>query len=223
MRFSRSQRRGFTLVEILTVVSIFAVTSLIATNIFVITSRFQRKAAISQKLQGDIRFAVEAIAREVRFGTIDYDCYNDPALPNCDPWSSSNDLMSNSGRMSLLALKDVDGIRTRYRVSPVDDRLYVCSLSTTELDTACDDPPPGNVKWQPVSPADIRVVRGAFYLFPFTNPYALTNPVLLDGSPYTADAQPRVTIVLATQQTLAEISPERASLQTTVTSRLYLR
>lgn len=223
MRFSRSHHRGFTLVEILTVVSIFAVTSLIATNIFVITSRFQRKAATSQKLQGDIRFAVEAIAREVRFGTIDYDCYNDPALPNCDPWSSSNDLVSTSGRMSLLALKDADGIRTRYRVSPVDDRLYVCSLSTTDADTVCDAPPPGNARWQPVSPADIRVVRGAFYLFPFTNPYALTNPVPLDGSPYTADAQPRVTIVLATQQTLAEISPERASLQTTVTSRLYLR
>ncbi|MBI4414916.1 MAG: type II secretion system protein, partial [Candidatus Kerfeldbacteria bacterium] len=91
MRFARPHRKGFTLVEILTVVSIFAVTSLIATNIFVITSRFQRKAATSQKLQGDIRFAVEAIAREVRFGTIDYGCYA-PSPINCDPWLSSNDL-----------------------------------------------------------------------------------------------------------------------------------
>ncbi len=222
MRFARPHRKGFTLVEILTVVSIFAVTSLIATNIFVITSRFQRKAATSQKLQGDIRFAVEAIAREVRFGTIDYGCYA-PSTTNCDPWLSSNDLAIMGGRMSLLALKDADGSRTRYRVDPTDDRLYVCSLSTTDADSVCDTPPSGNAKWQPVSPADIRVVRGAFYLFPYSDPYSLISPVPLNGSPYTFDLQPRVTIVLATQQSLAEVSPERASLQTTVTSRLYLR
>lgn len=221
MQRSRPHRHGFTLVEILTVVSVFAMVSLIATNIFVLTSRFQRKAATSQKLQGDIRFSVEAIAREVRFGTIDYGCY-DPSPTNCDPWGSLNTLAPN-GKTPLLALIDADGVRTRYRVSPADNRLYVCSLGITDANTVCDALPPGNNKWQPVSPADIRVVKGEFYLFPFTSPFVLKGVIPLDDSPYTTDAQPRVTIVLATQQTLDEVAPERASLQTTITSRLYLR
>ncbi|MBI3956434.1 MAG: type II secretion system protein [Candidatus Kerfeldbacteria bacterium] len=229
---SEKRDHGFTLVEILVVVAVFSITMLVAVNIFLITTRSSRRAALSQKIQGDVRFAVEAMAREVRYGTIDYDCYSpnpgcDPEDPTHTPYELNNLVTNNKGRTPLLALRDVNGNRVRYKVMPEfpapgeRQTLRVCLIDITRDSlNKCDDP----LIWEVVTPEDVSIVKGEFYLHPFVNPFQL-NPLRGDVGEliFLADAQPRVTIVLRTQQTTAEPQRQILSAQTTVMSRLYAR
>lgn len=219
---SRLLPRGFTLMEILVVVAVFGVTSLVATNIFLLASKASRRTAISQKLQGDVRFALEAVTREVRFGTIDYDCYN--AMPSCDPETPETpiDLADTAGKTSLLALRDVSGNRVRYKFVGTEgaQTLQVCFIDVAnEALTKCNN----LSRWESVTPEGVQIVSGGFFLYPFDNPFKLKEPVPPTGSPYLTDAQPRVTVVLKTEQVSTDVAPERIATQTTVTSRYYAR
>ena len=215
----KKDTQGFTLVEMLVVVAVFSIMMLVATNIFLIASKSSRKAASSQRVQGDVRFALEAIAREVRFGTIDYDCY--APNPSCDPEDLATpiDLVANAGRTEFLALRDADGNRVRYAVMDVNGvpKLQVCFIDIgAEQISKCDVPE----AWQIVTPEEVKITNSTFFLFPFLNPFKLRASI---PPPYDANAQPRVTIVLKTQQQTDEVSPEVVSAQTSVVSRYYAR
>lgn len=222
---STIRRKGFTLIEILVVVAIFSVTSLVATNIFLVTNQASRRTASDQKLQGDVRFALEAIAREVRFGTIDYDCYDNPNASNasCDPEATAVvDLSATGGKANLLALRDVTGNRIRYKVITVgaEPKLEVCLINIgSDALTKCDD----IAAWEVVTPEGVRIVNGDFYINPPQNPFQLKEPASASGSPYLGDVQPTVTIVFKSQQSGNDLVPENISNQTTVVSRSYVR
>lgn len=218
---AQNGREGFTLVEMLVVVAVFSVMMLIATNIFLVASKASRQAASSQRVQGDVRFALEAIAREVRFGTIDYDCY--APNPGCDPEDIGTpiDLDALKGQTSLLALRDTDGNRIRYKVMDSNGvpKLQVCFIDAgVESLDKCDAPVAP--AWQVVTPEDVLIENGMFYLYPFLSPFKLRTSI---PPPYDANAQPRVTIVLKTRQQTNEVSPETISAQTSVVSRYYAR
>lgn len=68
-------KKGFTLVEMVIVLAIFVTAILIITDIFMTSTRAQRKVAIVQKVQSDARYAMEKITEEIRLGTIDYSYY----------------------------------------------------------------------------------------------------------------------------------------------------
>ncbi|MFH1171725.1 MAG: type II secretion system protein [bacterium] len=218
---------GFTIVEMLVVVAIFSIATLIATNIFVIINRSSQRVAAAQKVQGDLRFALEAITREVRFGTVDYECYDSSAtLGNapCDLSPTLPDLLSTTGKTALLALRDANGNRIRYEV--INDtngipKLQVCYIDvTTEELTKCN----AASSWQIVTSEDVRITNGDFYVYPFTDPFRLRSPIPPTGtSPYDYDQQPVVTIVLKTRQVSNVVSPENISAQTTAVSRYYVR
>jgi prepilin-type N-terminal cleavage/methylation domain-containing protein len=226
----RTSASGFTLIEVLVVIAVFSILMLIATSIFLLSSQSSRRAATAQKLQGDVRFALEAIAREVRYGTIDYGCYE--AGSTCDPQTGlpAQPTVANGGETSLLALRDLDGNRVRYKA--MNDatgtmKLQVCFIDISEQDLLqCDAAHLSN--WQVVTPEDVKIVSATFFLHPYQNPFQLKDPVPDSGSPYLANAQPRVTIVLKTQQASASLGsgvpkPENISSQTTVVSRFYAR
>lgn len=238
MRQKSLRRNGFSLVEIIVVVAVFSVTVLVATNIFLLSSRSQRLATSAQKIQGDIRFALEAIAREVRFGTIDYDCY-DGVPPACDPSGVPINLEVDEGLTNLLAIVDSSGNKIRFMVDPFatigSSKLYVCleKAETPSIDECQFEP-----GWEQVTPEGVKVIPGGtnFYISPHRSPFVLCDPVstgylkcqvpAIPGdpvSPYLTDEQPRVTVTIQTEQEVDEIGKERSSMQTTITSRVFVR
>lgn len=217
------QRKGFTLVEVLIVVAVFSLTMLVATNIFILANRSQRQASVDQKIQGDIRFVMEAISREVRFGTIDYDCY---AQGNCDPVNPAPiNLSATRGETSVLALKDADGNKIRFAAFPENGerKLQVCLINAaTDNPDKCASPDAGAENdWEVITPDNIRVAATTFILYPHTNPYLPCTGTCAGA--YEADGQPKVTIILQTRQSGNEVVPEEISSQTTVISRFYAR
>lgn len=236
---------GFTLIEILVVVAVFSVTILIATSVFLLATSAQRRTTLAQKLQGDIRYALETIARDVRYGTIDYDCYKSSTGDTttklkCDPNDQANgdasiiDLHPTFGQTKILALQDSVGNRTRYGILADGTgvlKLQICISRFDEDPNTCAS----LAKWQVITPEGVKLYTStigsfsggtAFYLYPFDSPYATSGAAAPD-SPYTADAQPRVTVVLNTQSVVLDPSqglvPDAIASQTTVTSRLYAR
>jgi len=71
----RSQKSGFTLVEVLIAASIFTVVSLIAVTVFVNVIRIQRRVVLENAIYEDSRVMMERISREVRENTVDYEEY----------------------------------------------------------------------------------------------------------------------------------------------------
>ena len=77
-----NMRRGFTLIEMLVVASVFSLLFLIATTVFTSVQSYQRGISAKQRLAADGRYILEAISRSVRLGTIDYSIYgNDVTVP----------------------------------------------------------------------------------------------------------------------------------------------
>ena len=69
-------RSGFTLIEILVSLAIFTSALVMISGIFVFSTRAQQKTAVIERVQGDARYAMEAMVREIRAGSIDYARYN---------------------------------------------------------------------------------------------------------------------------------------------------
>lgn len=231
-----NRQSGFTLVEILVAVAIFMLAMLIATSVFMVATMHQRQTAAGQALQSDIRYALESVVRDVKYGTIDYDfysngtcmtgatnyCSNDPNNTTCptNPCIVNlNDATQNPVR--ILGVRDTDGNMTRYRVDTTSDRLMVCTITiATDSLSRCDDMTSTN--WAAVTPDTVEMQRGEFYLFPLADPIALSGSA--SGSPYKADDQPRVTIVLKTVQRYPNGGVQQfITAQSTATSRLYAR
>lgn len=228
--------------ELLVVTAIFSLTMLVGTGVFVVAQKTQRLASITQRLHGDTRYTLEAMAREVKFRTVDYSCYR-ADVTDCFPvaWLSepgfSVDLEVGAGRTTLLALRDAAGNRKMYRVFPptgtTTQKLQVCAIESD------DDPDRCTLlsNWDVVTPEGVEADRATFYVFPFRDPFTQcespgggadpfgANAVneCTGSSPYLEDEQPRVTIVLQTRQSGATVTPQRLASQTTISSRLYLR
>lgn len=248
-----NKRPGFTLIELLIVSAIFSVTFLIATSVFVSVQKNQRGIAGRQRIVTDGRYILEAMARSIRVGTIDYTYYRDPDA-NGDP----SDNLPLSNFQTVLAVRDQDGVQTCYRINGTSLESTSggndCALTTTT--------------WTPITPTDIQVTRFQVTITPSSDPflgqrlsptdcgsgaptaegtcacifdtdeYDLVNClpeqrcVQYDtdslGNPLAiclnANRQPTVTLVLETKNNTATPGEQSAiALQTTVTSRVIKR
>lgn len=193
---------GFSLMELLVVMSIFSTVVLIASDVFLISTRTQRKIYAFERAQGDARYTMEAITREVRSGEIDYAYYatRNPALGSPD---------------SELALLQSDLTPIRFKLSDTStqnlcpDGIGPCLLVTVGSGTA-----------QAVTPKNVIVRTAKFYIQP------LADPTILDAATglYSSNIQPRVTIVLTLQSKAVDTAEQSTVyLQTTATSRAYKR
>lgn len=210
-RFRRKGGAGFTLMEIVLVTAIFAVAIVFATDIFLTMAKVQRKTVSSQRLQGDARFVMELIAKDVRLGRVDYDFYEDPAV-NID--------LTDPAEMPLktLALRDVQGELIVYRRTPAagDPDNWHGTENTLEVCIGdCLDPA---ASWEVITPTGVSVVSSKFFISPLQDPY---TPV---AGVFPANQQPLVTIAIGTQGTGARKEEQgRIFLQTTVSTRIYER
>ncbi len=224
---------GFTLIELLVAAAVFSVLFLVGTTVFTRVQSFQRGILTRQRVVADGRYMLEAMARTVRLGAIDYAYYQ----------SNNINLSSPTDR---LVIRDQLGNTTCYRLNSSAVETGADCVSTTAL-----------------TPSDLLVQKFSLRITPRSNPYLPspssaadcrvpgnldpdakvcactgvadttscwpdqrclatgTTPAFVCKNAVT---QPQVTILLTTQSTNAAPGEQtRLSLQTTVISRVYGR
>jgi len=75
LRQIEKERAGFTLVEVLIVMFIFSIVSLVAITTYLTTFRVGQRATIENAIIEDSKFILQAIATEIKNGSIDYEEY----------------------------------------------------------------------------------------------------------------------------------------------------
>ncbi|HNV97546.1 MAG TPA: prepilin-type N-terminal cleavage/methylation domain-containing protein [bacterium] len=73
---------GFTLLEMIVATAIFVIVSTICIGIYILTMKANTKVIAMQKVQNEIRFAMDYISREIRLANVNYDYYTDSMSMN---------------------------------------------------------------------------------------------------------------------------------------------
>ncbi len=201
---------GFTLVEMMVVMTIFGVTLTAVSDIFVRAQRSARKTSAYEKLQQDMRFIMNRITSDVRNGSIDYSFY-----------VGANAIDSVNGN-DALAVINSEGKHLVYKASITEDDCGALStpcMMITEVNN-------GITARERLSSDGVRVKQkeggdtiARFYITPSVNPF------VPDGNgTYLSNQQPRVTTVIsATSKIKSVADPAAISLQSTATTREYRR
>lgn len=220
-------KKGFTLIEMLVVLSLFTSVILIATNIYMSVTQIQTRVASLQKVQEDIRFTMESMAQSIRLGKINYDFYLDPN--DDDDYTDAIDLHHEATTpVDILALIDQTGNYIFYRKS--SDKLQFCNGTLSNCGLADGD-------WQDITPKGVEVKVLNIIITPSADP---SQEVSLENCPcdgsylsyrcvggtckYYSDGQnfqPKVKIILKTESP-GERPAEKATmqLQTIVSTRI---
>ena len=74
-------RRGFTLIEMLVVMSVFLTLMLVVSDIFLSVSINQRKVLAEEQALMDLQFNLEEVVQKARLGRFDYDSLSLPEAP----------------------------------------------------------------------------------------------------------------------------------------------
>lgn len=86
-------KRGFTLIEIMTAVSIFAVVMTISMGSILRIFDTNRKSEALKAVMDNLNLAVESMSREMRFGSV-YNCGNIPPTDDPENCSGGNDIIA---------------------------------------------------------------------------------------------------------------------------------
>ena len=199
----KNNKKGFTLLEMLVVLGIFSTVVASATDIFLMSSKAQRKVLAQEKVQADARFTLEVMAREARIDAIDYAYY-----------------AANSGVVDLpeneLAFIDPTNTPIRFKVSdastqsvcPDNDAAKPCLLAIIN-----------NGAPVAITPKDVIIRSAKFYITPQLDP----NQYDTNIDAYVANDQPSVTMVLDVETNQVGTSKSVIYVQTTVSNRIYRR
>lgn len=195
--------KGFTTIELLVVMALMLVVISASVNIFLLTSRTQKKIISNQQVQSDMRYALETMVRDIHVSAIDYDYYesNIPALPLIDG--------SVVEPMAILALRDSSNQSALYRLNTANNSLELSRDS--------------GATWHPLLSNNVQVSSLVFYIVPASDPFILCGSGGVDCSAV-PNEQPRVTIALTAQNVPDPGYPVTAIwLQTTILTRSYRR
>lgn len=188
--------------ELLVVLGVVSTVVVSATDIFMLTSKSQRKIFGLERTQADARYTMETIAREIRNGRVDYASYAGGTI---------------ASPVEDLALIDSTNTVLHFQKSTVTNE----SFCQDQASRPCLLVSSGANSPSPLTPQGVTVANLKFYISPSVDPF---NFDVATGG-YLANAQPRVTIVLVLQSTAIRVG-EQASViytQTTVASRAYRR
>lgn len=201
----RKSRAGLTLMEMIVVMAVLSITIVVAVDIFLNLSKLQRRASAQQEVQSDARYLLEAVVRDVRSGTVDYDFYGG----------------SITNPETILVVRDPEGNQRQYHYNAASQKAEFCMCILGSL-TSCPDPGdllvPGCIDdtdtptWQDITPPNITMQSAIFTIIPVEDPFDLATGV---------DEQPQVTISLGS--TSPQLGGETLFLQTTASSRAYRR
>lgn len=195
----RRARPGVTLMELLVVLGVFSVTVMLTSSIFLQANAVQRRVLLLSAAQADLRFALEAVVREVRMSGVDYAVY----------LAAGGGVEIPSDR---LIVRNPFGQRETFFLSR--DPSVCPAGSPSCLAVSVDDGPA-----ESMTSAAVAVDRLHFFISPSVDPFSVDA----SGS-YPADRQPTVTMVIEAR-TLGAKPQDVVTLnaQTTVTARTYVR
>lgn len=159
-------RAGFTLIEMLVVAGVFAVAFLLATTMFARVQSNQRGIAGRQRIVADGRYLLEAMARTVRLGAIDYKYYRNP-----DDIAGTNDPIdltrpAKISGASILVVRDPRGDQTCYRWEGPGKALQTVTVSNS---ARCDG------TWTDITPSDVVVTNFQVLIAPVSDPFLGTR------------------------------------------------
>ena len=184
--------------ELVVVMGIFSIAVTMATGIFLLSNRAQRRVLAVTSAEDDLRFALEAVAREVRAGKIDYATY------------------ASSGNVSIPAAHlYVIGASGQKEDFYVETSPAYCPTATPKcLVVRFNGGTP-----QPVTAAGDSIEKLGFYIAPQADPFSLGQSGL-----YNSNRQPTVTIAMqARVVNVGAADQVTFAAQTTVESRVYAR
>lgn len=221
----RIKQNGFTLMEMVVVLGIFSISAVVITEIFMTNNRTQKEIFEYQKLQSDVSYTVETIARAMRMGTIDYMNASYP-----------NQTVSNPG--DKLIIYDKDHRQTIFKKANnpgegcVDAYSSPCIISGFDMDADGLEAS----EQASITPQNVKIDDLKFYILPITNPFL--SKTCANGSDCPSgvcpisrfcqvpNQQPMVTIVISATQSghgVNSANPLSVTLQTSVSSRQYYR
>ena len=192
-------KRGLTLMEILVVMGVFSLTVTITSAIFLLSNQAQRRVLAITAAQADLRFAMEAIVREVRGGQIDYATYE----------GSQGGIAAPTDR---LVVNSPSGNHLEFYA---ETNPTVCPTGITKCLAV-----KVNGTSQSVTSSGVLLEKLVFYVTPGTDPFSIDAASGL----YKSNAQPTVTMAIQIKTTGAKpLDIVTMNAQTTVTSRSYAR
>ncbi len=146
--FKLNSQKGFTLIEALVATAIFVVVIAVGTGVFLTISRAQHKAVSISETQQDARFALEAMVKEVRMGTVDYQYYEDN---NINLGKGIGELAIQGSNQNYLVFRKNTSGQLEVAINP--------SYQKT----------PSN--FQAMTRTDVKVEKLTFFVHPTYNPY----------------------------------------------------
>lgn len=175
----KSKTSGFTLIESLVALGIFTSVILIAVTIFVTVSGVQRRVASNQRIQDDMRQVFEAVAQQVRLGSVHYMYYMDPNLDGavCSgglPGQCFIDLHPTAASpVTRLALIDQAGdfIYFNHDTSGPRGILQYCKIPIDCVPGATCNPST-NCTWLDITPSEVDITTLNFMIMPSADPFA---------------------------------------------------
>jgi prepilin-type N-terminal cleavage/methylation domain-containing protein len=152
-------QKGFTLIEIMTAVTIFAIVMTISMGAILGVFDTNRKSEALKAVMDNLNLAVESMSREIRFGT-NYIC--NPTLPIIEPMPNPTNCSTSPGG-------DAIGFKAN------DGRIIVYQLSGDTIEKSTD----GGGNFLPVTAEEIRISELSFYVLGATPGDDLQPKVLI--------------------------------------------
>lgn len=216
---------GFTLMELTVAIGLFLFVILSIIGIYSLVTSFQRETTIFQKLQGEIRFALETMTREIRMGILDYDSYSDLSSGKSENlilldsqekricFKKDNDFLkiakdTNCSQWHNLVSEKIKIKKLDFYISPRSNPFFKCQENTDCKSLQCDQNT--QLCQCPTGSNDECLLDQTCKKY--DSNYYCKNP----------DIQPRITIVLK-GEIEEKAKKKEINLQTTVSSRIYQR
>lgn len=193
----RSNKTGFTLVELIISIAVFMIFIGIATSSYAPLVKANKTANETQKIYRETRFVTDAISREIKTGALDYSCIDQNKIDAL--------CLGNQGKeiKRTIAIISPDGtMRTLFKFDTTNKNVLI--MRQTRLSAAL---PWSAGEWEQLSSDILKMEDMSFSFFPEKNPYESKNAG--------ADAlqwQPSVSIMVKTNG---------YDFRTTYSSRVY--
>ena len=184
--------------ELLVVMGLFSLTVGITSSIFLLSNQAQRRVLAITAAQADMRFALEAMAREVRGGQIDYETYE-----------AAGGIQAPAEK---LIIKSASGSRMEFYA---ETSAAVCPAGIAKCLAVRVDG-----LGRAVTSTGVLLQDLLFYITPSADPFDIDEASGL----YKADSQPTVTIAIRIQ-TQGRKPEDLVTMgaQTTIAARTYAR
>lgn len=209
---SSSVRRGFTLIELVTVIGIFSVISLLILGMHTQVSELQKRTSEEQKALSELRFALEVMSNNLRIGTVQYKKYNSNAGNGCSLATAS----PAGSKQNILHLVDEDGDQISYEYQaalgcPIRGTATGCIVKkySGPASAPLSTPTIGQITAKTLRVKDFKV-----FILPLCDPYhPQCNPSLR--------RQPIISMVAGVDVPEKGGGYKTRYIQTTVSSRVY--